>query len=244
MIISIANNKGGVSKTTIAQAIANGLNDAGLKVLAVDLDPQGNLSYSMGAEEVENTVFDLFNGTPASECITETAQTAIIASNSDLSSVSIDAPQTLENLLESVIETYDCIVIDTAPNLDMLSINALTASDYVIVPATADTFALQGLSQFAESVISIRNNYNPRLKIAGIVITQYRGHTILNRQLGEALEDVAEYLDTKVFNSRIRQAIAISEAQTMQVSIFDYQTQSKVVDDLSELIKEVIEVIS
>lgn len=243
MIISIANNKGGVSKTTIAQVLSNGLSNRGYRVLAIDLDPQGNLSYAMGAEQVEHTAYDLFNGVDAEDCITDTEQTQIIASNSSLSSVSIATPYVLKEAIAELKSTYDAIIIDTAPTLNMLSINALTASDYVIVPATADAFALQGLSQFAESVISIRNNYNDKLKIAGIVISQYRARTVLNTQLGEALEGVAEQLDTKVFENKVRHAIAVSEAQAMQEDIFKYKTRSKVVSDLNNLVDEVIKTI-
>lgn len=240
MIITLANNKGGVSKTTIAQALATGLKNKGYSVLAIDLDPQGNLSYAMNAGEPSQTAYDLLNGEQARLCITESEQGDIIASNSHLASVDINTPHILKERLEALKTAYDYIVIDTAPALNMLNINALTASDFVIVPATADAFSLQGLSQFSKSVISIREKYNPHLKIAGIAISQFNRRTILNRQLSRALKDVAETLDTKVFNNKIRNAIAIPEAQALQKDIFTYDPKSRVTADLKALINEII----
>lgn len=244
MIITLANNKGGVSKTTIAQALANGLKKKGYKVLAIDLDPQGNLSYAMNAGNPILTAYDLLDGEPAEQCIIDTTQTHLIASNNHLSSVQIKTPHTLKERLEPLKSLYDYIIIDTAPALNILNINALTASEFVIVPATADAFSLQGLSQFSKSVISIRNNYNHELKIAGIAVSQYNKRTILNRQLAKSLQDVAEKLDTKVFKSKIRNAIAVSEAQALQKDIFNYAPKSRVTTDLNALINEIIKTIN
>lgn len=244
MIISLANNKGGVSKTTIAQALANGLSNKGYSVLAIDLDPQGNLSYAMNAGQPKKTAYDLLSGELVEACIMETAQTPLIASNSHLASLQINTPFALRDSLESLKTVYDYIVIDTAPALNMLNINALSASHYVIVPATADAFALQGLSQFSKSVISIRDNYNHKLKIAGIAVSQYNKRTILNRQLSKSLQDVANKLDTKVFKSKIRSAIAVPEAQALQQDIFIYDPRSRVTADLKALVDEVIRTIS
>lgn len=244
MIITLANNKGGVSKTTIAQALANGFKKKGYKVLAIDLDPQGNLSYAMDAGKPALTAYDLLNGEPAEQCIVDTAQTQIITSNSHLASVQINTPYTLKERLEPLKNRYDYIIIDTAPALNMLNINALTASDFVIVPATADVFSLQGLAQFAQNIVSIRDKYNPDLRIAGIAISQFNKRTILNRQLSKAMQDVAKTLNTKVFNSKIRNAIAVPEAQAMQEDIFNYDPRNRVTADLNALVNEVIKTIN
>lgn len=244
MIITLANNKGGVSKTTIAQALANGLKKKGYKVLAIDLDPQGNLSYAMNAGNPVLTAYDLLDGEPAEQCIIDTTQTHLIASNNHLSSVQIKTPDALKERLEPLKSRYDYIIIDTAPALNMLNINALTASDFVIVPATADVFSLQGLAQFAQNIISIRDKYNPDLRIAGIAISQFNKRTILNRQLSKAMQDVAKTLNTKVFNSKIRNAIAVPEAQAIQEDIFNYAPKSRVTTDLNALINEIIKTIN
>ena len=244
MIITLANNKGGVSKTTIAQALANGMKKKGYKVLAIDLDPQGNLSYAMDAGKPPLTAYDLLEGKQAEDCITSTAQTHLIASNNHLASVQINTPDALKERLEPLKSRYDYIIIDTAPALNMLNINALTASDFVIVPATADVFSLQGLAQFAQNIVSIRDKYNPDLRIAGIAISQFNKRTILNRQLSKAMQDVAKTLNTKVFNSKIRNAVAVPEAQAMQEDIFNYDPRNRVTADLNALVNEVIKTIT
>ena len=241
-IITVVNQKGGVGKSTISQFTGNELSARGYEVLFIDLDPQGNLSYSLGINilELENnqTIYEpLEKGTDASKVILTTEQADIIPASQFLASLDI-GNYALSNALEPLKSAYDVIVIDTPPTLSTLVINALTASDALVIPALADAYSLQGLGQLRNTIEAVQDATNPNLTIAGILLTKYDKRKVLTRTIHKMLKDTANSLNTKVFNAKIRDAIAITEAQAMQQDILKYDPHANVVRDIKAYVTE------
>jgi len=244
-VIAIINQKGGVGKSTTAHALATGLTLRGFRVLAIDMEPQGNLSYSFGAEPEGLSVFDLLNGHPAGDTIQRTMQGEIIASATSLNGADISFIETgkeyrLREALLPIKSNFDYIVIDTPPALGILAINALTAADGAIVPALADIFSVQGIGQLYSTITAVRRYTNPQLVVLGILLTRYSSRSILARDIAEMLEDTAKELQSNVFNARIREAVAVREAQASQQSLFAYAAKSTAAQDYQELIDELL----
>lgn len=242
MIISLANQKGGVGKSTTTQNLNAGLQLEGYKTLVIDLDPQGNLSYAMNVEAPNKTAYDLLNGD--NDCITHTEQGDLIASDKRLASIELDKEGLayhLKNVLEGIISAYDIVLIDNAPTLSKLTTNALTASHGVIIPVEASIYSLQGLGQLNETITAVKQYTNSDLQTLGIVITRFNSRIVLNQTIADMLERASSALDTKVYETRIREAVAIREAQAFQQDIFSYDLNAKVASDYKALTKEVIE---
>lgn len=242
MIISISNQKGGVGKSTTTQNLNAGLQLEGYKTLVIDLDQQGNLSYAMNTEQPNKTAFDLLNGDI--DCITKTEQGDLIASDKRLATIKLDHDRKafhLKDALEGLKKAYDVILIDTAPTLSTLTTNALTASNGVIIPVEASIYSLQGLGQLKDTINMVQQHTNSELVILGIVITRYNSRIVLNNTIAGMLERASKSLDTKVYDTRIREAVAIREAQAFQQDIFSYDAKSNVAKDYKALTKEVIE---
>lgn len=246
MRISINNQKGGVGKTTTAQALGTGLILKGYKTLFIDLDPQANLSVSMGADITKITIYEILRGEKeAAEAIQVTAQGNIIPANLLLSGADLEFTQTgreylLREALAPLKGPYDFIIIDTPPTLGILTINALTATDKVIIPMGADVYSLQGLSQLYSTIDRVRKYCNPSLKVEGILLTQFNSRTVIGRDLRQAIEDVASKAETKVFKAGIRDGVAVKEAQARQESIFGYAPKSNPAKDYMDFIEELI----
>lgn len=241
-IITVVNQKGGVGKSTISQFTGNELSSRGYEVLFIDLDPQGNLSYSLGINILElednQTIYEtLANGADAGKVILKTEQADIIPASQFLASVDI-GNYALSNAIEGVKEAYDVIIIDTPPTLSTLVINALTASDALVIPALADAYSLQGLGQLRNTIEAVQEATNPDLTIAGILLTKYDKRKVLTRTISKMLQDTAERLNTKVFNAKIREAVAITEAQAMQQDILRYDPHANVVRDIKVYVNE------
>lgn len=231
IIISIALQKGGVGKSTTAQALASTLGFRHKKVLLIDMDSQGNTTYSSGVDNPERTVFNvLAEDCRADEALTHCKYYDLLAADTYLTNIEMseDVEATLlKNALEPVRDAYDFIIIDTPPALGNLSFNSLVASDYVVIPTDPRPFALQGLGKLHETIKSIRNNLNPSIKVAGILLVKYHNRTILNRDIKIMAEDYAKQMDTVVFEASIREGIAVAEAQTVQQPLIDYAKKSK-----------------
>lgn len=252
MIISIINQKGGVGKSTTANALGAGLSLRGYKVLYIDLDAQGNLSYSMnalGKKDMTNSIDVLMNaakGVPIiKNTIVHTEQGDIVPAtptlaSADLMLTNIGKEYTLKYAIEPIRNDYDVIIIDTPPALGILTVNALTASDSVIVPAQADAYSLQGIGMLHQTVIAVRRYCNKELKINGILITRYSPRAILTRQMTKLLEDTAAALHTVVYQTKIRECIAMKEAQAAQQSIFEYAPKSNASIDYNAFIDELL----
>ena len=232
-IIAISNQKGGVGKSTTASALGAGLFHKGFKVLYVDLDAQGNLSYSMGASNRAISSLEVLTGpATAKEAIVHTPQGDLIPASPALASADITLKDTgreykLKEALEPVLADYDYIVLDTPPALGTLTINALTACNSVVVPAQADIYSLQGVGQLVQTIKTVQRYTN-------------NARAVLTRDMTELLEDTANQLQTKLFNTRIRECIALKEAQASQQDIFTYAPKSNATADYRAFIEEVL----
>ena len=244
-IVSVGNQKGGVGKTTTAHALATGLAGRGYRVLAIDIDPQRNLSYAMGADlESDATIYRVLRkDMTAAQAIQHCPQGDIIAASIDLSLAdkefnTLGREYLLKEALESVEQDYDFCVIDTPPALGILTINTYVASHELIVTMDTDAFAMQGMAELAKTIAQVRKYSNPNLVIAGILLTRYEGRTILNKTLKEQVELNAQALHTKVFQTFIRKNIAIKEAQLSRQAIYDYAPYSNTAFDYRRFVRE------
>lgn len=245
-IISVANQKGGTAKTSTAHALITGATYKKKKALAIDLDPQGNLTYIMGANanmpgayeviKKERTVAEAMQHTPQGDIIT--ASLNLAAADTELSTKP-GRDFFLQAVLEPLQAVYDVIVVDTPPTLGTLLINALTASNEVIIPMNADILSLQGLYQLAETIKQVQNYCNKNLSVSGILLTRYSGRTVLARDLKETIEGKCTELNIPLLNTVIRDGVAVREAQTMQESLFTYAPNSNPAKDYMQLFNEI-----
>jgi chromosome partitioning protein len=247
-VISISNQKGGVGKTTTTGALAAGFKIKGYKVLCIDLDPQSNLSFSSGAETEDcPTIYEVLKDeAKAFFSIQKMHSFDIISSSILLSGLDLEFTHTgREYLLKEAISTikdkYDFIFIDTPPALNILTVNAFTASDYIIIPMNADIFSLKGIAQLFETIERVKRYCNPDLKVEGIVLTKFNKRTILSKEIKGTTELIAGQLGTKLFNTTIRSSVAIMEAQTTQQEIFSYAPNNTAVQDYKDFVDELIE---
>lgn len=243
--IAVINQKGGVGKSTTASAIGAGLSLKGFKVLYIDMDAQGNLSYSLGAAGKSQNTFTVMTGRgSAAAAIAHTAQGDIIPSDPALASADALITNTgkeyrLKEAIEPLKKEYDYIIIDTPPALGVLTVNALTACDSVIIPAQADIFSLQGIGQLVMTIQAVKKYTNRGLKIKGIVITRYNARTVISKDMAEMLKETAGSLHTRLYNTRIRECTALKEAQAMGKDIFTYAPRSNGATDYKALVNEI-----
>ena len=244
--IAVINQKGGVGKSTTAHALGAGLILKGYSVLFVDLDYQGNLSYSMGANtKGYNALGVLERPETAKEEIQHTPQGDIIASSPKLAGADKLLEETgkeyrFKEALESLQGAYDFIIVDTPPALGILTINALTACTGAIIPAQADIYSLQGIAQLNSTIETVKKYCNPSLSIMGIVLTRFNGRSIIRREVAEMLEQTAEQLHTKLYSTKIRECVSIVEAQAMKKPIYSYAPRSNATADYKALVAEML----
>ena len=245
MIITVSNQKGGTGKSTTAAAIATGAAYKGKKTLAIDLDPQSNLSFIMGANPLDVGAYELMTqkSTPA-QLIQHTSQGDVIAGSLNLAGADTtlkgDARvYALKTAIKPLKSRYDVIVIDTPPTLGTLLINALTAADKVIIPLQADILSLQGLYQLTQTIRKAQSEYNKGLEIAGILFTRHSNRTLIAREIIETMESKAAELNVPILKSTIRDGVAVREAQTLRQSLFEYAPKSKPAQDYFKLLAEI-----
>ena len=247
-IISVVNQKGGVGKTTTAVNLAAGVGLVGKKVLIVDADPQGNTTSGYGVSKKDNTAtcYELLVGTTRVEptiITTEFKNVDIIPASMDLAAAEIDLIDTerresqLKLALSPVREKYDYIFIDCPPSLGLITINALVASDTVLVPIQCEYFALEGLSQLMASVRQVKRLYNPTLEIEGIVLTMFDGRLNLTQQV---VGEIKKYFANKLYKTAIPRAVRLSEAPSYGTPIQYYDKRSKGSVAYNDLAKEFI----
>ena len=247
-IIAIANQKGGVGKTTTSINLSSCLANEGKKVLLVDIDPQGNATSGVGIikQTLENTVYELFlNECTVSECLTKSAvdNLNVIPSNVNLSGAEIDLIGVdnrefiLKNVLESIKDLYDYIIIDCPPSLNVLTVNAMVAADSVIVPIQCEYYALEGLSQLIHTINLIQERLNDGLVIDGIVFTMYDSRTNLS---AEVVENVKENIHINIYNTVIPRNVRLAEAPSYGIPIHMYDGKSSGAIAYAKLAKEII----
>lgn len=246
-IIAVINQKGGVGKSTTAEALTAGLLLKGYTCLAIDLDAQGNLSYTAGAKtEGVPTVLEVLTGeATAREAIQHLQGGDVIAANKSLAGADAFINSTgkeykLKEALEELQGEYQYIIIDTPPALGILTVNALTACHSIIIPAQADIYSLQGIEKLAETIKPVKKYCNPSIFIEGILLTRYSPRSVLSREVAEIAGKLADKLGTKVFKTTIREAIAVKEAQISQQSLFEYAPKAKVAEDYRAFIEELL----
>lgn len=242
-IITLSNQKGGVGKTTTTYTLALGLVKHGYKVLGVDLDPQKHLTRISNIDNADNTICNCFR----QECMTQEAICKtdfgfsllpgdLNLAGADYEFYDINREFILRNILKQVEDNYDYIVIDTPPTLGVLTINALVASDEVIVPVESGELALEGFEQFFNTIRAARKYHNPELKIAGILINMYRRNVNLQREYKKVLEEGCEKLGIHLFESTIRLAADVENMRNERKNIL--QSKSEVSKDYNQFIEE------
>jgi chromosome partitioning protein len=243
---SISNHKGGVGKTTSAINIGFGLNRLGNKILLIDLDPQANLTQSLGIEN--NKDFNIYKAIKGEGSLAEAIEVYpnlfVAPSTLDLSGAEVELSGEagrefiLKELIDQIKDNYDFILIDSPPSLGLLTINSFTASDEIYIPLQAQYLALQGLTKLNEVINKIKQRLNKGLKLGGVFVTQYDNRKVLNKDVASAIEKHFE--GDIVFKTKIRDNIALAEAPAQGLDIFRYMPKSKGAEDYLELCKEII----
>ena len=251
-VIAIANQKGGVGKTTTAINLSACMAETGKKVLILDLDPQGNTTSGLGIDkaEAENTVYELM----LDECTIKEAirkvdidgveNLSIIPANVNLAGAEIellginDKEFILKNAVDYIADDYDYIFIDCPPSLNMPTVNAMTTADSVLVPIQCEYYALEGISQLLHTIVLVHNRLNEKLKINGVVFTMYDGRTNLSN---EVVASVKNNLNTKIYKTIIPRNVRLAEAPSHGLPINIYDPKSAGAESYRNLAKEIIE---
>ncbi len=248
-IIAIANQKGGVGKTTTAINLSACLAECGKKVLTIDTDPQGNTTSGLGVDkdELENTVYELM----LDECTikeslvkTEFENLDLIPSNVNLAGAEIELlginekEYILRNAVDYIKDDYDFVIIDCPPSLNMLTVNALTTANTVLVPIQCEYYALEGLSQLLHTISLVKERLNGNLQIEGVVFTMYDARTNLSLQV---VENVKNNLDTTIYKTIIPRSVRLAEAPSHGLPINKYDSRSTGAESYRMLAKEVID---
>lgn len=247
-VLTLANQKGGVGKTTTAVNLAAFLGKKKKKVLVIDLDPQGNATSGLGIDksELDTTIYDvLVNDEPMADSIWDSSanNVSIVPTNINLAGAEIELVNVMsrENVLKEALkpvkDDYDYIIIDCPPSLSILTINALTTSDGIIIPIQGEYYALEGLTQLIDTINIVKKKLNKNLSILGVVLTMFDRRTQLTRQVQEEVEN---YFGDKVFNTVIPRNVRLAEAPSHGVAILDYDKASKGAKAYESLASEVI----
>jgi len=243
-VISLLNHKGGVGKTTSAINIGAGLVELGKKVMLIDLDPQANLTLSLGISRQKYTIYESLRG--ESELVPYTVKDGldVITSTLDLSGAEMELineagrEYILRELLSPLDDEYDYIIIDCPPSLGLLTLNALTSSRYVYIPLQTEFLALQGLAKIKQVIDKVKFRLNKKLEMGGVIATMYDQRKVLNR---DVVATILKYFGEKVFDTKIRDNVALAEAPAQRQDIFEYNKNSPGAKDYLSLSREIIE---
>lgn len=241
-VISIGNHKGGVGKTTSVINIGAGLSKLGNKVLLIDLDPQANLTQSLGQPEQDQNIYGAIKGEYSLPILEINKRLFLVPSTLDLSDAELELSKReswqyiLRDLIKPYKGQYDYILIDTPPSLGLLTVNALTASQELIVPLQAQYLALRGIAKILDIVNMTNQELNKSLILSGVFITQYDKRKVLHREVDKAIR---EHFKDKAYKTKIRDNIALAEAPSRGVDIFTYQPKSHGAQDYLKLSREI-----
>ena len=245
----IANQKGGIGKTTTATTLAGVLGKKG-KTLLIDADPQGNSTSTYQAViEDQATLYDVMvdsDALPIEDAIQHMENGDIVASDPLLAKAgklldgNVEGLYRLQDALD-VLDGYDYIVIDTAPSLDVVLYNCLIAADQVIIPVTADAYAMQGLSKLNDTIKAVQKRQNPKLQIAGLLLVKYGGRSKLEKNVREEITDVANQIGTKLFATAIRECVKTKEAQMNKKLLIDYAPNCTTMQDYRAFVEELLD---
>lgn len=242
-IISLLNHKGGVGKTTSAINIGAGLVELGKKVLLIDLDPQANLTLSLGVPRQPKTIYEAIRGECELAPYTVRENLDVVISTLDLSGAEMEMINEagrefiLRELFEPIEEEYDYIIIDCPPSLGLLTLNALTSSHFVYIPLQTEFLAMQGLAKLKQIISKVKLRLNKQLEIGGVFATMYDGRKVLNR---DVVETIKKYFGPLVFETLIRDNVALAEAPAQRQDIFAYNRSSPGAEDYLNLCKEIL----
>lgn len=244
LIISLLNHKGGVGKTTSAINIGAALVELGKKVLLIDLDPQANLTLSLGIPRHPNTIYEAIRGESPLIPYNVKENMDVVISTLDLSGAEMEMINEagrefiLRELFEPVKDNYDYILIDCPPSLGLLTLNALTCSDIVYIPLQTEFLAMQGLAKIKQVISKVKLRLNKKLEIGGVIPTMYDHRKVLNR---DVVATIKKYFGKLVFNTMIRDNVALAEAPAQRKDIFAYNKNSSGAEDYLSLSKEIIQ---
>lgn len=249
-IISVSNVKGGVGKTSTAAILSAGLTQRGNNVLMIDSDPQTNLTMCFLPEPPDGTpsIYHVY----ADEKSLDEVRTSIKENldliigdfelcNADMQFLRAGRLKMLQKAIKSIKSHYDFVVIDTPPNLGILSLNAFLVSDYIIVPIAADSFSLKAVRLLKQTLDEVAQETEKAVSVIGLLLTKYTNRTNVSKLLEKSIHSAAELLDTKVFNSRIRQATVLQESQVAKVDLLEYAPKASVTLDYQDFIDEFLE---
>lgn len=243
-VISVSNHKGGVGKTTSVVNIGAGLATLKKRVLLIDLDPQANMSQSLGlVSEEEQNIYRAIKGETPLQPMKIMDHLDVVPSVLDLSGAEVELSGEagrefiLRELIEPIRNNYDYIFIDCPPSLGLLTINALTAADEVYIPLEPEYLAFQGLAKLTEVVEKIKKRLNKELFVGGVFVTMYDGRKVLNKNVASTIE---EHFKDIVFETKIRNVVALAEAPSQGLDIFRYEQKSRGAEDYLALCKEII----
>lgn len=250
-VICVANQKGGIGKTTTATAIASILNDNKHKTLLIDADPQGNSTDTYRAVSKDTaTLFDVIldydDPLPIMDAIQHTDMGDIVASDPLLKEADTKFPSDgdeyfkLRDALEK-LNGYEFVVIDTGPSDNKLLKNCIVCADKLVIPVTADRYALQGLSDLNKTISTQKKRNNPSLEVSGLLLVKYKQRQILAKEVRFALEDIAEKMKTRVFRTTIRESAVAQKAQAARMTLIRYDRKCSTAVDYIEFVKELME---
>ncbi|MCC6412644.1 MAG: ParA family protein [Saprospiraceae bacterium] len=244
IVVSLLNHKGGVGKTTSAINIGAGLVELGKKVLLLDLDPQANLTISLGIPRQKHTIYEALRGEGELQPYTHKPGLDVITSSLDLSGAEMELineagrEYILRELLGQVVDDYDYILIDCPPSLGLLTLNALTSSRWVLIPLQTEFLAVQGLAKIKQVIDKVRFRLNKQLDIGGVVATMYDSRRVLNR---DVVDTIHKHFGDKVFKTYIRDNVALAEAPAQRKDIFEYSPKSSGAQDYLDLSREILQ---